>query len=135
VNGLKHPFSGALYEQDGQGNILVTQGDKSGLFKGDGRWISGELRQADPQLCNGWRDQCLATTGSRPEPAPPRADALFELAPTVLDTHRRFQTHENPQNYVNLGFVGEITIDVLVEVTYARFLVFAQGDTFMRGGP
>jgi hypothetical protein len=52
VNGLKHPFGGALYEQDGQGNILVTQGDKSGLFKGDGRWISGELRQADPQLCN-----------------------------------------------------------------------------------
>lgn len=52
MNGLLHPYSGALYEQDGKGNILVTRGDKSGLFKGDGRWISGELRQADPQLCN-----------------------------------------------------------------------------------
>jgi hypothetical protein len=53
VNGIIHPYSGALYEQDGNGHVLVTLGDATGLFHPDGRWISGELRQADPQLC-GW---------------------------------------------------------------------------------
>ena len=53
VNGIVHPFSGALHEQDGEGNIRVTLGDKTGIFGTDGHWISGELRQCDPQLC-GW---------------------------------------------------------------------------------
>lgn len=50
-NGLYHPFTGALYEQDGV-NILVTDGERSGLFRRDGSWIEGELRECDPQLCN-----------------------------------------------------------------------------------
>ena len=53
MNGIVHPFTGALYEQDGEGNILVTDGDRSGTFTILGRWISGELRECDPQLC-GW---------------------------------------------------------------------------------
>jgi hypothetical protein len=53
VNGIRHPFTNALYEQDGLGNILVTHGHRSGLFGLDGHWISGELRECDPQLC-GW---------------------------------------------------------------------------------
>jgi len=53
--GIKHPFSGALYEQDGEGNIKVTvaDGSKSGIFTHEGRHLSGELRECDPQLC-GW---------------------------------------------------------------------------------
>ena len=53
MNGIRHPFTSALYEQDGHGNILVTDGHRSGLFGTDGHWISGELRECDPQLC-GW---------------------------------------------------------------------------------
>ncbi len=53
MRGIRHPFTNALYEQDGQGNILVTDGDQTGLFGINGRWISGELRECDPQLC-GW---------------------------------------------------------------------------------
>jgi hypothetical protein len=53
VNGLRHPFSGALYAQDGDGHIIVTLGERQGVFHTNGRWISGELREADPQLC-GW---------------------------------------------------------------------------------
>jgi hypothetical protein len=53
VNGLAHPFTGALYEQDGEGHIRVSLDGRSGLFHGDGRWISGEIREADPHLC-GW---------------------------------------------------------------------------------
>ncbi len=50
--GIRHPFSQALYEQDGEGNILVTDGERSGLFTSEGRWLSGDLRECDPQLCN-----------------------------------------------------------------------------------
>ena len=32
---------------------LVTLDDKQGTFGTDGHWISGELRECDPQLC-GW---------------------------------------------------------------------------------
>ena len=50
--GIRNPFSQALYEQDGEGNILVTDGERSGLFTSEGRWLSGDLRECDPQLCN-----------------------------------------------------------------------------------
>ncbi len=53
MHGIKHPFSGAIYEQDGNGNILVTHKGKTGLFKRNGAHISGEVEEADPQLC-GW---------------------------------------------------------------------------------
>lgn len=53
MRGVVHPFSKALYEQDGEGNIKVTAGDRSGVFTTGGRWIRGELRECDPQLC-GW---------------------------------------------------------------------------------
>lgn len=51
--GIVHPFSKALYEQDGNGRIRVTLGDKVGIFEIDGRWVEGDLRECDPQLC-GW---------------------------------------------------------------------------------
>jgi hypothetical protein len=50
---MRHPFSGALYEQDGSGNVRVTLDGKVGLFRSDGTWIEGEIFEADPQLC-GW---------------------------------------------------------------------------------
>ena len=49
--GVLHPFTGALYKQE-DGNIRITSGDKSGLFRTDGSWIEGELRECDPQMCN-----------------------------------------------------------------------------------
>jgi hypothetical protein len=53
MNGIRHPFTRALYELDGDGAIRVTLDGKSGRFTSEGRWLSGELREADPQLC-GW---------------------------------------------------------------------------------
>jgi hypothetical protein len=54
MKGIIHPFTKALYEQDGTGNVRspIT---RSGIFGTDGRWISGELRECDPQLCIGGR--------------------------------------------------------------------------------
>ena len=53
MRGIVHPFTKALYEPDGEGNICVTHGSVVGIFGPDGRWISGELRECDPHMC-GW---------------------------------------------------------------------------------
>ena len=53
MNGVRHPFSGALYEREPDGTIKVTLDSAVGRFAVDGRWLSGDLREADPQLC-GW---------------------------------------------------------------------------------
>lgn len=46
-----HPFTGALYELRPDGNIAVRDGPRNGVFAPDGQWISGTLRECDPQLC------------------------------------------------------------------------------------
>lgn len=52
--GIRHPFTGALYERgDKEGTIVVTDGDRRGVFASDGRWIEGDIREADVHLC-GW---------------------------------------------------------------------------------
>jgi hypothetical protein len=76
ARSTRHPFTHALYVRQSDGNILVTDGDKQGLFRPDGRWISGALREADPQLCV-WVGAQVAETplsdtgvamGRRPQP-------------------------------------------------------------------
>lgn len=71
--GIRHPFGGALYEQDGAGNILVTtaDGSQSGLFTDKGKHISGELRECDPQLC-GWVAGPIMANHRMSESAPDR---------------------------------------------------------------
>ena len=52
--GLRHPYTHALYELTDEDLVLVTAPDgRSGRFRPDGRWVEGELREADPHLC-GW---------------------------------------------------------------------------------
>lgn len=49
--GIRHPFSGALYEPDGELVRVTTQDGQVGRFRGDGRWVEGDLGEADPELC------------------------------------------------------------------------------------
>ena len=51
--GMRHPFTKALYEQDGNGNVRVTHNGRVGLFTPRGEWLDGDVFEADPQLC-GW---------------------------------------------------------------------------------
>jgi hypothetical protein len=53
MNGIRHPFTGALYEPEGGGAVRVSLDGRTGLFSREGRWMCGELREADPHLC-GW---------------------------------------------------------------------------------
>ncbi len=53
MNGVRHPFTDALYEPVGDGTVMVTLHDRTGRFTSEGRWLDGELREADPHLC-GW---------------------------------------------------------------------------------
>ena len=54
MRGIRHPFSKALYEQDGDGHVRVVEHDgRTGRFQSNGQWIDGELEEADPHLC-GW---------------------------------------------------------------------------------
>ena len=50
--GTKHAFTGALYELNEEGNVVMCDGYLHGVFRPDGRCVSGALRQGDPQMCN-----------------------------------------------------------------------------------
>jgi hypothetical protein len=47
----RHALSGALYEVGPDGNVHVEQDGKHGVFTAYGRYVSGDLYTADPQLC------------------------------------------------------------------------------------
>jgi len=47
MTGLRHPVSQALYELQPDGLVRVTDGELSGLFDREGRWVSGDLEEAD----------------------------------------------------------------------------------------
>lgn len=50
---MTHPFdTDSLYELTEDGNIRITKDGKTGLFTGEGIHLEGEIREADPQLCN-----------------------------------------------------------------------------------
>ncbi len=48
---IRHPLSGATYDLTERGTILVSKEGRSGEFTEHGKWLSGDLRQADPHLC------------------------------------------------------------------------------------
>jgi len=47
-----HMLTGAIYDSEEVGVARVTMPDgRAGLFDPTGRWLEGELREADPHLC------------------------------------------------------------------------------------
>ena len=50
---MTHHFDpDCLYELTDEGTIRITRDGKTGFFTGEGVYLSGEIRSADPQLCN-----------------------------------------------------------------------------------
>jgi hypothetical protein len=49
---LRHPLSGAIYEVDHDGLVLVTAKDgTTGRFTDAGVWVEGDLKHCDPHVC------------------------------------------------------------------------------------
>ncbi len=55
MQGMVHPFSGALYERDNDDQTLVrvSLDGRWGLFRSNGSWVAGEIYAADLHMC-GW---------------------------------------------------------------------------------
>jgi hypothetical protein len=58
---LRYPYTGDLYRAEGEHRIRVERKGREdlwGYFDGDGRWLEGPLRWADPTFCrfmsSGW---------------------------------------------------------------------------------
>lgn len=51
MRSIRHPLSGALYDLLPDGTIKVEKDGKAGIFRADGVYVSGEIYQADPQMC------------------------------------------------------------------------------------
>jgi hypothetical protein len=78
VRMIQHALSGAVYEwaEDDVGPVQVTdKRGRQGRFDRNGRWVTGELRVADPELCR-W----IESGGPKPGGAAARS--------------RRFETEE-----------------------------------------
>ena len=79
---IEHALSGAVYEwaEDDLGPVLVTdRKGRQGRFDRDGRWVTGEVRRADPELCR-WIASGGQTAGRSRVPQSPlrgRGDVLL----------------------------------------------------------
>ena len=52
MSKLTHPFDPeTLYELTDAGTVRVSKGDQEGYFTDQGIHISGDIREADPQVC------------------------------------------------------------------------------------
>ena len=54
MKGIVHPITGALYDQDGEGNVRVASTDgRVGIFTPQGRRVAGDKIDVDIHLA-GW---------------------------------------------------------------------------------
>jgi hypothetical protein len=51
MRSIRHPLSGALYDLQTDGTVRVEKDGKSGTFRADGSYVSGDIYSADPQMC------------------------------------------------------------------------------------
>jgi hypothetical protein len=51
MRGIKHALSGAVYELTEDGTITVEKDGKTGTFRSDGYYLEGDIKWADPHLC------------------------------------------------------------------------------------
>jgi hypothetical protein len=72
---IRHPFDDILYELTDEGLIRLTDGDRQGLFRQDGRWIEGDIRQCDPQMC--------VWVGNRPDESQVESDSHISRRHTI----------------------------------------------------
>lgn len=77
---LRHPLSGHIYASLGQGLVEVDKDGRHGVFDRYGRWISGEVRYADAEMCRwlGTHEQAVESrhaAGFKPDGGPDPQEA------------------------------------------------------------
>jgi len=93
---LRHPLSGAVYEAHGEDVVRVEKDGRWGEFDDHGRWLGGEIRAADPEMCR-WvasRVQVAAKVGATTaEASRDRRGAFEEIGfDRVISSIRRQET-------------------------------------------
>jgi len=87
---LRHPVTGAIYERLEGGRCRVTETDgRSGVFTDLGRWISGDVRDADLHFINWVAGPQLAASGGAALPgigAPSGGPAVPAFLPRAAGT-------------------------------------------------
>jgi NAD(P)-dependent dehydrogenase (short-subunit alcohol dehydrogenase family) len=97
---LRHPLTGAVYEDQGDGSVRVEAADGSvGIFRHDGAWLRGALRQADPHLLGFVAGPALGSgrlPAAAAPAAPPRAPgvAVPDLGSNARRPDRPGSTHD-----------------------------------------
>ena len=106
---LRHGMTGGTYERLESGLVRVEEGGQVGLFTPDGRWQSGELRDADPHMI-GWvggPEPGLAISHRRPGPAVAReaasADSSDQSVGDQPATHTSKKTPRRSGMELNLS--------------------------------
>ncbi|MBV8138594.1 MAG: hypothetical protein JO121_23645 [Deltaproteobacteria bacterium] len=69
MRSIRHPLSGALYDLQTDGTVRVEKDGKSGTFRADGSYLSGDIHSADPQMCV-WLGGRELISRARPRSAP-----------------------------------------------------------------
>ena len=62
---IASPHGSGEYAAVGDGRVEVAHDGRRGLFDGDGVWLEGDLRTADPQMCRWVSTATLAGMGTR----------------------------------------------------------------------
>ena len=69
MRSIRHPLSGALYDLQTDGTVRVEKDGRSGTFRADGTYLSGDIYAADPQMCV-WIGGRELGSRARPRSAP-----------------------------------------------------------------
>jgi NAD(P)-dependent dehydrogenase (short-subunit alcohol dehydrogenase family) len=124
---LRHPLSGALYSRRDDGLVQVEKDGRTGVFHADGRWHSGELRQADLHMLGWVGGPQLATRAparaAGPSPGPPAFPA--RPPPTLGRASARVAGAETRSIGMDLGLSGRKAL--VTGATRGIGLAIAQG--------
>ncbi len=99
---LRHSLTHATYETRDDGTVVVETPDgKSGVFRANGAWVSGELREADPHLLG-------FIAGPQPTRRGPTAETPAAGAGPAVppDLTRTSQTNDEGAREMDLGLEG-----------------------------
>lgn len=124
---LRHPLSAAIYERRDDGMVQVTQGETSGVFRADGRWHAGSLREADPhflQWVGGPGSEASAPSRGARTPAPASSgEPRRVIAPPRFPSNRVEADGRTP--FMDIGLRGKKTL--ITAATRGIGLAIARG--------